>query len=113
MERRAAGKQRNGVLRLLSLELIFSDERCAQALSDDQFLAAMGRFEAALAVAASRAGLLPVAHAQTIARVCAAARFDAGALARAAREAGTLAIPFVQALAAQGAAASPAAAGPP
>src|SRR5688572_1568385 len=107
MERRAAGKQRNGVFRLLSLELTFSDERCAQALSDEQFLAAMARFEAALAVASARAGLVPVAHAQTIARVCAAARFDAGALARVAREAGTLAIPFVKALTAQVAAVSP------
>jgi 3-carboxy-cis,cis-muconate cycloisomerase len=107
MERRAAGKQRNGVFRLLSLELIFSDERCAQALSDDRFLAAMARFEAALAVAAARAGLLPATHAQTIARVCAGARFDAGALARAAREAGTLAIPFVKELTAQVAAVSP------
>ena len=107
MERRAAGKQRNGVFRLLSLELIFSDERCAQALSDDQFLAAMARFEGALAVASARAGLVPAAHAQTIARVCAGARFDAAALARAAREAGTLAIPFVKELTAQVAAVSP------
>jgi 3-carboxy-cis,cis-muconate cycloisomerase len=107
MERGAAGKQRNGVLRLLSLELIFSDERCAQALSDQQFLAAMARFEGALAIAAARAGLVPAAHAQAIARVCAGARFDAAALARAAREAGTLAIPFVKELTAQVAAVSP------
>lgn len=110
MERHAAGKQRNGVLRLLSLELIFSDERCAQALSDEQFLGAMARFEAALAVAAAHAGLVPSAHAQTIARVCAGARFDASALARVAREAGTLAIPFVKELTAQVAAVSPEAA---
>ena len=70
----------------------------------------MARFEAALAVAAARAGLLPAAHARTIAQVCAGARFDAGALARAAREAGTLAIPFVKELAARVAAVSPEAA---
>ena len=67
----------------------------------------MARFEGALAVASARAGLVPAAHAQTIARVCAGARFDAAALARAAREAGTLAIPFVKELTAQVAAVSP------
>lgn len=67
----------------------------------------MARFEAALAVAAARAGLVPAAHAQTIARVCAEVRFDAAALARVAREAGTLAIPFIRELTARVAAVSP------
>ena len=70
----------------------------------------MARFEGALAVAAARAGLVPAAHAQAIARVCGDARFDAAELARAAREAGTLAIPFVERLSAQVAAVSPGAA---
>jgi len=61
----------------------------------------MARFEAALALAAARAGLVPAEHAQTIARVCERAEFDATALARAARTAGALAIPFVQQLTAQ------------
>ncbi|MGH8670380.1 MAG: lyase family protein, partial [Burkholderiales bacterium] len=90
----------------MSLELIFSDERCAQALSDDRYLAALARFEGALALAAAKAGLIPAAHAQAIARVCADARFDATALARAARDAGTLAIPFVKELTARVAAVS-------
>lgn len=111
MERRAPGGGRNGVLRLLSLELIFADGRCAEALSDERFLAAMARFEGALATAAAGAGFVPASHAQVIARVCAEARFDAGALARAAREAGTLAIPFVEALRSQVGAVSPEAAG--
>jgi 3-carboxy-cis,cis-muconate cycloisomerase len=75
-------------------------------LSDRRLLAAMARFEAALARASARAGLIPAADAETIARVCEHARFDAAALARAARSAGTLAIPFVQQLTAQVAAVS-------
>ena len=60
----------------------------------------MARFEAALARVSA-----PPVHAETIARVCESARFDAAALAREGR-AGTLAIPFVKALTAQVAAAS-------
>ena len=96
MEHRAAGQERNGVLRLLSLELLFADEVCAGLLSDEKLLAAMARFEGALARASARHGLVPAAHAEMIARVCEAARFDASQLARAGR-AGTLAIPFVKA----------------
>jgi 3-carboxy-cis,cis-muconate cycloisomerase len=58
----------------------------------------MARFEGALAAACAKAGLIPAAHAQAIQRACAGARFDAAALALAAREAGTLAIPFIEAL---------------
>lgn len=101
MEHRPAGQGRNGVLRLLSLDLAFADERCAELLSDRQLLAAMARFEAALALAEARAGLVPAEHAQTIARVCERAEFDTSAIARAARAAGALAIPFVQQLTAQ------------
>jgi len=78
-------------------------------VSDEKFLAAMARFEGALARAAARHGFVPAAHAECISRVCDGARFDALALARAGRE-GTLAIPFVKALTAQVAKASPAAA---
>jgi 3-carboxy-cis,cis-muconate cycloisomerase len=106
VEHRPAGQGRNGVLRLLSLDLAFADERCAELLSDRQLLAAMARFEAALARAEARAGLVPQEHARTIAQVCARAEFDAAALARAARAAGALAIPFVQSLTAQVASAS-------
>ena len=61
----------------------------------------MARFEGALAVASARAGLFSESHAEMIARVCERATFDASALAREARTAGTLAIPFVAALRAQ------------
>jgi 3-carboxy-cis,cis-muconate cycloisomerase len=59
----------------------------------------MARFEAALARAST--GFVPASHAQTIASVCANARFDSAKLAREARLAGTLAIPFVRELTAQ------------
>lgn len=84
----------------MGLELLFADEECAGLLSDEKFLAAMARFEGALARASA-----PAAHAEIISRVCETARFDAAALAREGR-AGTLAIPFVKALAAQVAAVS-------
>src|ERR1041385_6397424 len=95
MEHRAPGKERNGLFRLLSLELLFADEVCAGLLSDEKFLAAMARFEAALARASA-----PAPHAEIITRVCESARFDASALAREGRS-GTIAIPFVKALTAQ------------
>ena len=66
----------------------------------------MGRFEAALARACAGAGMVPAADAETITKVCEHARFDAAQLARNAREAGTLAIPFVKSLTQQVAASS-------
>jgi 3-carboxy-cis,cis-muconate cycloisomerase len=89
----------------LSLALLFADEACAEQLSDARFLAAMARFEGALARASARAGLIPAPLAEVISGACAAARFDAAALAREGRTA-TLAIPFVRALTAQVAAVS-------
>jgi 3-carboxy-cis,cis-muconate cycloisomerase len=99
VERSAAGPERDGFLRLLSLELVFSDPQTAEAFSDEQLLAAMARFEAALAQASD--GFVPREHAATIAKACAGAQFDIGRLAEEARQAGTLAIPFVRALTAQ------------
>ena len=66
----------------------------------------MARFEAALARACSSAGVVPAAEADALARACEHARFDAAQLARDAREAGTLAIPFVKDLTRQVAAVS-------
>lgn len=83
------------------LQHAFWDADCAAALSDEKLLAAMARFEAALALASARCRIVPAGEAQTIARVCARARFDPAALAPAARRAGTLAIPFVEELTAQ------------
>lgn len=80
------------------LELIFADAECASALDDSKLLAAMARFEAALARASAAAGLFPEMHARVIEAECAAAEFDLVALARAARASGTLAIPFVKSI---------------
>lgn len=109
MEPGVAGQERNGVFRLLSLALAFSDALCAEALSDEKLLAAMSRFEAALARASACEGFVPAAHAETISRACERATFDIAALARDGRE-GTLAIPFVKQLTAQVAGISPEAA---
>lgn len=61
----------------------------------------MARFEGALARASARAGIVPAAAAEAISLVCERARWDTAELARAARSAGTLAIPFVKSLTAQ------------
>jgi len=92
------------------LELTFSDAECLAALDDERLLAAMARFEAALASASAGAGFVPEADARLIARVCGEAEFEVATLAAAARTAGTLAIPFVKDLTARVAGASPSAA---
>jgi 3-carboxy-cis,cis-muconate cycloisomerase len=92
------------------LELTFSDAECLAALDDERLLAAMARFEAALASASAQCGLFPEADAKVIVRICGEARFDVAGLASAARSAGTLAIPFVKELTARVAAASSSAA---
>lgn len=92
------------------LQNAFQDEACAALFSDARLLAAMARFEGALAGASAKAGIVSAVDAKTIAQVCAGAKFDAAALARDARRAGTLAIPFVKSLTAQVAAVSPEAA---
>ena len=86
---------------------MFWDERCAAALSDERYLAAMARFEGALALASARAGVIPSEHAKTIASVCAKAVFDSKKLAQEARRAGTPVIPLVKQLTEQVAAVSP------
>ena len=92
------------------LQHAFWDETCARAFGDEKLLAAMARFEGALALACARAGIVPEAAARTIADVAAGASFDASALAPAARRAGTLAIPFVKQFTEKVAAISPEAA---
>ena len=70
----------------------------------------MARFEGALAAASARNGMFPASHAETIRKICDGASFDAPALAKQARIAGALAIPFVKALTEKVAAVSPEAA---
>src|SRR5271169_1493614 len=71
------------------MRAIFSDHGRLQAMLD---------FEAALARAEARAGLLSAAAAAAIVEQCRAERFDIDALAAAAAQAGNPAIPLVQAL---------------
>jgi 3-carboxy-cis,cis-muconate cycloisomerase len=91
----------------MSLQHAFWDEVCAEALSDDRLLAAMARFEGALAKASVEAGFVPAAAADVIAKVAAQAKFDAAAIGKASRRSATLAIPFVKSLTEQVGAVSP------
>ena len=70
----------------------------------------MARFEAGLARAGAANGFFAPEQAELIGQVCERAKFDSGSLARAARQAGTLAIPFVKSLTEQVNALSPQAA---
>jgi 3-carboxy-cis,cis-muconate cycloisomerase len=79
------------------------------AFSDAALIAAMLRFEAALAAAEGRAGVIPDSAAAVIASVRPEV-FDPAAIARAARTSATPAIPFVDALIAAVGAADPEAA---
>ena len=71
------------------VEKIFSSRACLQAMLE---------FEAALARAEARAGVIPSSAATAIAAKCKAESFDIAALAKAAKLAGNLAIPLVKAL---------------
>lgn len=67
----------------------------ASVFSDAAMLDAMLRFEAALANAQARLGMIPPSAADAIAKV---RDLDAGSLAEQARDSATLAVPFVKAL---------------
>jgi 3-carboxy-cis,cis-muconate cycloisomerase len=69
-----------------------------EVFSDGARIAAMLAFEAALARAEARVGVIPQAAADAIGRQCAARSFDHAALARDAARAGNVAIPLVDRL---------------
>jgi 3-carboxy-cis,cis-muconate cycloisomerase len=94
----------------MSLQHAFWDEVCAETLSDERLLAAMARFEGALARASVEAGFVPAAAADAIGKVAAHAKFDAAAIGKASRRSATIAIPFVKNLTEQVGAVSPEAA---
>ncbi len=73
------------------VEATFSDRACLQGMLD---------FEAALARAEVRAGIIPSSAAMTIAAKCDVALFDVAKLGRAVKLAGNIAIPLAKALAA-------------
>jgi 3-carboxy-cis,cis-muconate cycloisomerase len=72
-----------------ALELIFSDESCVKSIL---------RFEAALAVAEGRTGVIPQVASQKIAACCAKESFDLSVIAKDAARAGNIAIPLVKML---------------
>ncbi|WP_028006557.1 3-carboxy-cis,cis-muconate cycloisomerase [Solimonas flava] len=80
------------------LERLFSDEAQLHAFSDRQRVAAMLHFEAALARALARCGLIPDTAVPAIEAQCSTEFYDFAAIGAAARQAGNLAIPLVKAL---------------
>ncbi len=80
------------------LDQLFRSEDVEKALSDRACLQGMLDFEAALATAEARAGVIPSSAAVAIAAKCKAELFDVGELGRGAKLAGNVAIPLVKAL---------------
>lgn len=80
---------------------LFADAQMDSLFSDGATLQAMLDFEAALAAAQARCGLLPTEAATLIAAQCDASLYDPGAIGRAATLAGNPAIPLVKALTAR------------
>ncbi len=85
-------------------------EPLAAVFADAALLAAMTRFETALAQAEANAGVIPETAAAAIIRAAGSASFDAAAMAAAARASGTITISFVEMLTARVRAEDPAAA---
>jgi 3-carboxy-cis,cis-muconate cycloisomerase len=80
------------------LDQLFRSQDVEKVLSDRACLQGMLDFEAALATAEARAGVIPSSAAAAIAAKCKAELFDVGGLARDAKLAGNVAIPLVKAL---------------
>ena len=80
------------------LRSMFASAGIADCFSDTALLEAMLAFERALARAQARCDVIPHTAADGIEAAATSMRFDAEALARQARRAGTLAIPFVKQL---------------
>ena len=76
----------------------FSTSEMSRVFSSENQVRQMLAFEAALARAEARAGVIPEQAAETIAAACEPDRFDLAALYRDAARAGTLAIPLVREL---------------
>ena len=77
---------------------LFRSQEVEKALSDRACLQGMLDFEAGLARAEARAGVIPSSAAMAIAAKCKAELFDVAELARAAKLAGNVAIPLLKAL---------------
>jgi 3-carboxy-cis,cis-muconate cycloisomerase len=79
-------------------DALFTTPEMAACFSGAAHVAAMLRFEAALATAEARAGIIPQTAAEAIAAACRVEAFDVAALYREAAQAGTPAIPLVRLL---------------
>jgi 3-carboxy-cis,cis-muconate cycloisomerase len=79
-------------------ESFLSTPEALEAFAERSFVAAMLRFEAALAQAQARCGLIPQAAADAIAGCCVPERFDVRSIAQDSARAGSVAIPLVKAL---------------
>jgi 3-carboxy-cis,cis-muconate cycloisomerase len=77
---------------------LFLPDPIRAVVADRAWIAAMLEFEAGLAAAEARAGVIPSEAASAIASACDAERFDPEALGREARAAGNPAVPLVRAL---------------
>lgn len=85
----------------LSAEALFSTPSMSAAFSPEAHIRKMLAFEAALAQAEARTGIIPAEAALSIAACCKVELFDVAALYREAATAGTTAIPLVRMLTAQ------------
>jgi 3-carboxy-cis,cis-muconate cycloisomerase len=83
------------------MDLLFSTPKMSTAFSSEAHVRGMLAFEAALARAQARAGIIPQEAADAIAARCRAELFDVAALYRQAAVAGTPAIPLVRMLTAR------------
>jgi len=92
-------------------ESLFATDAMRDVFSDRARIARMLDFEAALANAEARVGVIPSTAAEAIARACTTEGLDIAAIARDARQAGNLAIPLVAALTRKVAVAAPEAKG--
>ena len=79
-------------------EGFLSTQESIEAFGERHFLAAMLRFEASLARAQARVGLIPETAAQSIVDTCKVELFDVSKIVRESGRAGTLAIPLMKSL---------------
>jgi 3-carboxy-cis,cis-muconate cycloisomerase len=83
------------------IDSLATTDALAELFSDQSLLQAMLDFEAALARAEAKAGVIPERAAEAITAAASAEGIDAAAIARAARDSGTVSIPLVKALTAR------------
>src|SRR5690242_8663575 len=83
------------------IESLATTGRLAEIFCDESVLRAMLDFEVVLAAAEAAEGIIPRAAADAIRKAADAGKFDLVALAHAGLRAGTVSIPFVQALTAR------------